>query len=322
MRWLFRAPGRLKELGIMGLNRRNAEFILDRNPRSLFPLVDDKLRMRDLCRQIGVPTPRIIAEIASQSSLSRLEEFLGRRTDFVLKPNRGSGGRGILVFTGRTERYFLRHSGERLRLDQVHQHLADILSGMYSLGGRPDSALVQQRVRLHSVFRPIAYKGIPDIRIILYRNQPAMAMLRLPTKTSNGRANLHQGGIGTGVDLIAGVTTHAVQRNRSLEVHPDTGHSLIGLRVPYWSDVVGMARKVAEAVGLGYLGVDIVIDQIEGPMLLEANARPGLAIQIANGCGLLPRLREIDDFLSRSESEPTTGGGFPVPVAEPSRLSA
>jgi alpha-L-glutamate ligase-like protein len=322
MRWLFRASQRLRDAGILGINRRNAEFILDRNPRALFPVVDDKLRMRHLCQKIAVPSPRIFAEIRVQSSLGRLEKYLGHRTEFVLKPNRGSGGRGILVITGRTEKYFLRHSGERMRLEQLRQHVADILSGMYSLGGRPDSALVQQRVRLHSAFKPIAYLGIPDIRIVLYRNQPAMAMLRLPTKASNGRANLHQGGIGAGVDLDAGITTHAVQRNRSLHIHPDTGHSLIGLRVPEWRHVVDMAGKVAEAAGLGYLGVDIVVDQVEGPMLLEANARPGLAIQIANGFGLLPRLREIDETLLRTGTETTVSERLPAPVRVPTRLSA
>jgi alpha-L-glutamate ligase-like protein len=300
MHWLFTAPRRLKRLGIIGMNQRNAEFILDRNPRSLFPLVDDKLRMRDLCAKIDVPTPRIFAELPSQASLNRLEEYLSRG-DFVLKPNRGSGGRGILVFTGRTENYFVRHSGERMRLEQVRQHLSDILSGMYSLGGRPDSALVQQRVRLHPAFASVAHKGIPDIRVILYRNQPAMAMLRLPTKASNGRANLHQGGIGAGIDLETGVTIHAVQCNRSVEIHPDTSHSLVDLNIPYWPDVLDMARRVSEAVGLGYLGVDIVIDRVEGPMLLEANARPGLAIQVANGRGLMPRLKEIDECSASSE---------------------
>jgi len=34
-------------------------------------------------------------------------------------------------------------------------------------------------------------------------------------------------------------------------------------------------------------------------MLLEANARPGLAIQIANGRGLLPRLQAIDARLDQ-----------------------
>src|SRR5262249_8259025 len=155
-------------------------------------------------------------------------------------------------------------------------------------------AILQQRVRLHPDFEPIAYKGIPDIRVILYRHEPAMAMLRLPTKASNGRANLHQGGIGTGVDLSSGLTHHAVQRNRFVLEHPDTGVAVVGRRVPHWKEVLDTSRRVAEAVGLGYVGVDIVIDAEQGPMLLEANARPGLAIQIANARGLLPRLAEID----------------------------
>src|SRR5262249_10231187 len=151
--------------------------------------------------------------------------------------------------------------------------------GMYSLGGRPDRAILQQRVRLHPVFAPVAYQGIPDIRVILYRNEPAMAMLRLPTKASGGRAHLHQGAIGVGVELDSGATEHAVERDRRVDRHPDTGSSVVGLRVPYWPHILDRARQVAAAVGLGYLGVDMVVDETEGPLLLEANARPGLAIQ-------------------------------------------
>jgi alpha-L-glutamate ligase-like protein len=294
MFWLFRAARRLKELGILGMNRRNAACILDHNPRALFPVVDDKLRMHGLCRRIGVPTPDVYAIVGSHSELRRLPQTLGDRGDFVVKPNRGSAGRGVLVLTSRAGDGFVRHNGERLRFDQLRQHLSDILSGLYSLGGRPDQALLQQRVRLHPTFEAVAYKGIPDIRVILYRNEPAMAMLRLPTKQSNGRANLHQGGIGTGVDLATGFTHHAVQRNRMVATHPDTGVPVLGVRVPYWPEVLDMSRRVARAVGLGYLGVDIVVDVERGPMLLEANARPGLAIQIANGRGLAPGLAAID----------------------------
>jgi alpha-L-glutamate ligase-like protein len=306
MLWLFRAARRLKELGILGMNRRNAACILDHNPRALFPLVDDKLRMHRLCRRIGVPTPDVYAVVSSHSELRRLALTVGDRGDFVVKPNHGSAGRGVLVLLGRDGRDFVRHNGERLRFEQMRQHLSDILSGLYSLGGRPDQALLQQRVRLHPTFEAVSYKGIPDIRVILYRNEPAMAMLRLPTRQSNGRANLHQGGIGTGVDLASGFTHHAVQHNRMVTTHPDTGRPVIGLRVPYWRDVLDMSRRVAEAVGLGYVGVDIVVDVERGPMLLEANARPGLAIQIANNRGLAPRLAAID---ARLDARPAAERG-------------
>src|SRR5437868_7094750 len=158
MFWLFTAARRLREQGVLGMNRRNAACILDHNPRSRYPLVDDKLRLAGLCRKIGVPTPAVYAAVASHSQLRRLPDILAGRDDFVIKPNRGSAGRGILVVLGRAGDGYVRHNGELLRPDAVRQHLSDILSGMYSLGGRPDLALVQQRVRLHPAFEAVAYK--------------------------------------------------------------------------------------------------------------------------------------------------------------------
>jgi alpha-L-glutamate ligase-like protein len=276
------------------MNRRNAEYILDHNPRRLYPLVDSKLRLHELCVKMGVSTPDVYAVIESCAGMHRLHEVIAERSEFVIKPNRGSGGRGVLVLIGRDGDNLIRHNGETLPLDNVRQHVSDILCGMYSLGGRPDEAFLQQRVSLHPQLAPIAYKGVPDIRIILYRGHPAMAMLRLPTASSGGRANLHQGGIGAGVDLETGKTIHAVQNGRSIERHPDSHACLTGVLVPHWQVTVSLAIKVAGFLGLGYLGIDVVVDEQHGPMILEANARPGLAIQMANRGGLLARFGEID----------------------------
>src|SRR6516162_5173832 len=132
MYWLFTAARRLRELGILGMNRRNAACILDHNPREKFPIVDDKLRMHALCREIDVPTPEVYAEVSSYSELHNLPRLVGERDDFVIKPNRGSAGRGVLVVLNREGRHYRRHNGEKLSLDQLRQHLSDILSGMYS----------------------------------------------------------------------------------------------------------------------------------------------------------------------------------------------
>lgn len=293
MSWL-QVWQRLRQRGILGMNCRNARCILDLNPRQAFPVVDEKLRMHRLCQEIGVPTPDIYLVLKTYAALRQLPKRLERFEDFVLKPNRGAAGRGILVVVGRDGDIFLRHNGQRLTTSDLCQHVSDVLSGLYSLGGQADQMLVQQRVLPDPAFTAIAYNGIPDIRVILYKQVPVMAMLRLPTRASGGRANLHQGGVGAGVDLRTGVTTRAVLHNRAIDRHPDTGASVLGFPVPCWPAILAMAQRVSQAVALGYLGVDIVLDAQRGPLLLEANARPGLAIQIANGAGLLPRLEEVD----------------------------
>jgi alpha-L-glutamate ligase-like protein len=312
--WLQRWR-RLSELGILGMNRRNAACILDLNPRSGYPAVDNKRTMRDLCHRIGVPTPAIFAVISAHSALRHLPRLVEPLNDFVIKPNRGAGGRGILVVSGRQGSGFVRHNGEFAGMNDIRQHVSSVVSGLYSLGGRPDQALIQQRVQLHSAFERISYQGIGDVRVIVYKRTPVMAMLRLPTKASNGRANLHQGGIGAGVDLDSGLTTRAVMRNRLADRHPDTGVSLVGFQVPYWPQILEMARRVAGAVDLGYLGVDIVVDRDEGPLLLEANARPGLAIQIANGQGLQSRVEAIERDLARNDRPDTSGLDSPARVS-------
>ena len=291
---LFSDISRLLARGVLGINRRNLACIFDRNPRSLFPVVDDKLLMAELCARVGIPTPKIIGILSLNAELRNLEQYLRFRDEIVIKPARGSGGRGILVLAGRQDGQYLKANGRLIDADGIRQHVADILAGIFSLGGQADRAILQQRVRSHPAFDGISPRGIPDIRLVLYRFEPVMAMLRLPTLASAGRANLHQGGIGVGVELENGRTHHAIHRDRPVTEHPDTGEALMDRVVPHWDAIVEMAKKTARAVGLGFVGIDIVIDAEDGPLLLEANARPGLAIQLANNRGLGERIAEID----------------------------
>jgi alpha-L-glutamate ligase-like protein len=293
IRWLT-LPFRLRRSGVLGMNARNAGAILGHNPRTLFPLVDDKLHFRELCERIGVPTPALFAVFERHGDLRHLDETLAASPDCVIKPARGSSGRGVVLLTGPADGGYRRHNGSVATADELRRHVSDVLSGLYSLGGRPDRAMVQQRLRTHPALDRISYRGTPDVRVLVYRGEVALAMLRLPTLESAGRANLHQGGVGVGIDLGTGRTTRAVRRRRAVERHPDTGEPLGGREVPDWPAVLTMARTVARATGLGFVGVDVVPDA-GGPVVLEANARPGLAIQSANGVGLREVLDRIDE---------------------------
>jgi alpha-L-glutamate ligase-like protein len=179
----------------------------------------------------------------------------------------------------------------------MQYHLSAILAGLYSLGGRPDRAVIEQRILRHAAFEQIAVNGTPDIRIIAYRGVPAMAMVRLPTVASRGRANLHQGAVAAGIELHTGRTMGGVWKSRMIELHPDTRQPIGGMQVPHWNQLLRMSVRLAKQLELGYVGVDFVLDQARGPVVLEANARPGLAIQLANRRGILPRLDSIDAYL-------------------------
>ena len=171
------------------------------------------------------------------------------------------------------------------------------------MGGQPDKALIEYRIRFDPLFKHIAFQGVPDIRIIVFYGVPVMAMTRLPTEESSGKANLHQGAIGAGIDMTSGRTLNAVWHDRIITTHPDTGAPVSDVQIPHWDILLHHAARSFDLTHLGYQGIDMVLDSERGPVMLELNARPGLSIQIANGEGLGLRLAKVEGHL---QSAPET----------------
>lgn len=287
------SPKNLNRLGILGINQRNTDFIMQYNNRSLFPLVDDKLQTKKLAVNAGISVPQLYAVIEINHQLKSLQALLDEHDQIVIKPAHGSGGNGILVITKKIAGKYKISNGDLLSINALKHYISNILSGMYSLGGLPDKAFLEYCVKFDPIFDDVSYKGVPDVRIVVFKGIPVTAMLRLSTSNSNGKANLHQGAIGVGINLTNGCTTHGVMGNKLTSIHPDTGHSIKNIMIPCWEKILQIAVKCADTVGLGYLGVDIVLDKNLGPLMLELNARPGLNIQLANQRGLLSTLETI-----------------------------
>jgi len=281
----------LRRSGVLGINRRNLDVLVRLNPKCLYALVDDKLATKLICRRLGISVPETYAVLERFPDIRRLGEWLGSRQEFVIKPARGAGGRGVLIVDGRDDRGFTLSNGRRMGQDEIRHHLALSMSGAYSKGGRPDRVIIEERIAARGTFADLAFGGTPDIRVLLLLGRAVMAMLRLPTRCSGGRANLHQGALGLGIDVATGQTRGGVWRDRAVSIHPDTGRGLEDLVMPRWRETLAAAEKLTAAIGLGCLGVDLVPDGA-GPVVLEANGRPGLGIQIANRRGLLPAVHE------------------------------
>lgn len=294
MGWI--SPFKLNQLGMLNMNRRNVDYISRYNNRASYPLVDNKLRTKLVVAEYDVPTPKLLQVVRQQHEISGFKAKAENMNSFVVKPAKGSGGKGIMVIKGRDGEQFVKASGALVPLAYLERHLSNILAGLYSLAGSPDVAIVEDLVESIPGLARYSFQGVPDIRIVVFQGYPVMAMLRLATKASDGKANLHQGAIGVGLDIGHGHGLNAVQFNRPISNHPDMGLALENIVIENWDKMLAMAARCYEATGLGYMGVDLVVDVNKGPLLLELNARPGLAIQMANGCGLLPRLKTIESL--------------------------
>ncbi len=290
---------------ILGLNRRNQEYIRPFNSPSAKNIADDKILTKKILGKEGIKTPEVYKLIKNRKQLEFLDwESLPK--SFVIKPNKGTGGNGIIVFYGREkgDKGWIRPSGEVMTKRDIILHIENILEGRFSMGSKTDIAIIEERVKTDPLLKQYSYKGVPDIRIICFNNVPIMAMTRLPTKRSNGTANLHSGAICTGIDISTGITTYSMQMDphspfsdtyENIETTSDLKENkkLSGIQIPFWDEILRISLVCQKASKLGYLGVDIALDVDKGPVVFELNARPGLGIQVANKTGLRWRLEKV-----------------------------
>jgi len=272
--------------GVLGMNARNERIARD-NPIASVRLVNDKAATKAALRAAGAPTSPTLALLSSRRELRALD-WDALPPAWALKPNQGLGGNGILLAAGRSDdgSGWVTASGRTFGLREVEDHMREILDGEFSSRSR-DRALLEPLIRAHPDMDRLSYRGLPDVRVLCLSDSPVLAMVRLPTRSSGGRANLHQGAIGAAVDLRTGRLTRAWTGKHTVTSHPDSGEPVVGAQIPHWDAVLDAAARCGPATGLRYVGADVVIDAGAGPLVLEVNARPGLQIQNVTGVGLL-----------------------------------
>lgn len=293
---------------VLGLNRRNQEYVRPYNSPSSKAIADNKILTKRVLRKELIQTPEVYKLIKSKKQLQFLDwESLPK--SFVIKPNQGTGGNGIIIFYGKKKgkNEWIRPNGTTMNQRNIILHIENILEGRFSMGSKNDIAIIEERIKTDSLLKQYSYRGVPDIRIICFNQVPVMAMLRLPTKRSNGTANLHAGAICTGIDIGTGITTYSMHMKKNIflsdtyDVIDSTldlkeNKPLSGIQIPNWDKILEIALKCQRVSGLGYIGVDIALDAEKGPVVFEINARPGLGIQVANQAGLRWRLEKVKDL--------------------------
>lgn len=268
---------------VLGINQRNVELIYKYNQRRHYKYADDKAETKRILESNDLSCPKTYALISRIGDIEDTWSELSQYSSVVIKPAKGSGGGGILVLKKNEGEWF--QGSKKISETTIFFHIANILFGVFSFGDT-DKCIIEECIAPHPFFGQLYPHGVPDIRIITVEKKPIMAMLRLPTSTSDGKANLHQGGLGVGIDMETGILTDTYDGSEFLTHHPDSGNQIIGKKVPYWDEIINLSTKVSEVFPLNYMGIDIVIDKNIGPSVLEVNVRPGLGIQMANKKGL------------------------------------
>jgi len=288
----------VKTSSVLGLNARAGLFSYKYNPFVGKKIATSKLKTKKILREAGIPVPDIYAQFKTVRKLNKFD-WKKLPSSFALKPNKGLGGEGIIVIKKKTKdgTGWVTTKRTNVTPEDLALHIMDIFEGAFSMRNSPDMAFIEEFVGRHKIFRKFAFRGTPDIRIIVFNKVPVMAMLRLPTKESGGRANLHQGAIAVGIDIVTGITTKAYWKGDYIRHKPGTKRKLHGIKIPNWTKMLEMAVRCQEATGLGYMGADIVLHPERGPMVLELNYLPGLQIQIANAAGLKKRLERVEDLI-------------------------
>jgi len=279
---------------ILGLNARSADYLL-LNKKTARKRADDKLLTKKMLRRSHVAHPKLLG-VFKDARQVRDFDWTKLTEGFVIKPVQGFGGQGIILIKrpAKEEGKFWTVDGKKMSVEDLVLHTVDIVEGKYSHNNLPDKAMIEERITIHPKFKKLAVGGAPDIRVIVFNKIPVMAMLRLPTEESGGKANLHQGAIGLGIDMATGITTHGVYKNNQLKYFQDTNIKVNGITIPYWNKILLMAVKTQKVSHLPYLSVDMLIDKEKGPVVLELNDQPGLSIQLANMTGLRRRLQRVE----------------------------
>ncbi|NIT04202.1 ATP-grasp domain-containing protein, partial [Candidatus Saccharibacteria bacterium] len=234
------------------------DYLKPLNKKAGRRVANSKLLTKKYLTREGLPTPKLLAVFRAPKEVEEFDWF-SLPDNFVLKPASGLGGEGVLVVKKKA-----RFAGEWYLMDDsiitvsdLKLRALDILAGRHSLHNLPDHAMIEERIKIAKVFRKYAYQGTPDIRVVVFNKVPVMAMLRLPMAGSRGRANLHQGAIGVGVDIATGITTHGVHKGKYIRRIPGTKRKVNGLKLPHWNQILTLAVKAQEAVpSLGFMGVD------------------------------------------------------------------
>ena len=282
-----------KTYGLLWQNARNLKYIKGFNSKMAKKLADSKLKTKDFLRSKWIPVPNTLAILSKYEEIT--DDMISKlQPPFVIKPNAGFWWKGIIVIDKLDSSWnFVSNTSQVYTGKDIHSHLLNVLDWFFSLSWSRDRIIIEKKIEINDEVQILGKYGLPDIRIIVFNMVPVMAMLRVPTAKSWWKANLHSWACAAWIDIWTGKLTYITQYSKIIKSIPWIW-DVRGLVLPDWDTMLEMAVRVQKETNIWYLGCDIVMDNKDGPLLLEMNIRPGLEVQVANLARLKDRLEKVE----------------------------
>lgn len=260
-------------------------------PRNRRIIFNDKALCEVVSRGLDLPLPRYLGELHPADDcaarITGLLEAPGGPARIIIKPVTGSAGQGIAVAC--------RDTGGII-VDDGHRVMP---LSRFRLS-RP--AIVQEFIQQHPAVSAIAPRSVNTVRLMTLCTRSGEVMV-ISTSMRFGVGNAHvdnwsAGGVAVGVDHRTGrlmETAYYKDGTRCL-AHPDTGFRFGGYPLPFWDEILELAKKVQRGLSFYRLiGIDVAITP-DGPVLVEMNARPDFVFQEQTAGPLLRDPRVLRAF--------------------------
>ncbi len=230
------------------------EFQRTVNPPATRGLLSDKRAFYKAYRKFFRHELHALSDL--QSSPETVRELLAKNDKLVFKEATGSCGAGI--------------SFESV----VTMTPDDLLEQMESQGAE----VVETFVRQHPALDALSPSAVNTIRIftqITTAGHYEVLGCRLRISVDSPVDNLAAGNMAAPIDVDTGVVNgpgiYSDITRKPSEMHPITGHPIVGFQIPFWMETLTMVRQASllrpENRSVGW---DVVITE-EGPGLIEGN---------------------------------------------------
>lgn len=229
-------------------------YQLHMNPKGAREVLQDKIRFLNYFKPVIKRSFYSLKELEADTLKigQMLENYLGL---LVLKGSHGQVGAEVKII-------------------QCKEYT---ISSLVAYMKRHNYDMIEEYVVQHPELMALSPTGLNTVRIITQLHDGSVDFLgaRLRISVNSTVDNMAAGNLAAPIDLATGIVNgpgvYSDITKEDQSAHPVTGKSIVGFVIPFWNEVIELAKKAANAVPYNKsVGWDIAITA-NGPELIEGN---------------------------------------------------